>query len=85
MRKGQELDPDFNVTDFEFNSKTVIACNANDSSEVDEVCGHNENIMQEMKHCTSTASEDSWSPAECNPIRPSPSNPMSTLQSVIPL
>ena len=35
VSQGQELDPDFNVTDFEFNSKTAIACNANDSSEVD--------------------------------------------------
>ena len=51
VRQGQELDPDYNVTDLEFDSKTVIACHASDSLEVDELCEHNEKILKEMQLC----------------------------------
>ena len=74
VRQGQELDPDYNVTDLEFDSKTVIACNASDSLEVDELCGHNEKILKVMQLCIEVSSGDSHPPAECNPIRPIPSN-----------
>ena len=46
VRQGQELDPDYKVKDLEFDSKTVIACNASDLLEVDELCGHNEKILK---------------------------------------
>ena len=49
VRQGQELDPDFNVTDLEFDSKTIIACNASVSLEVDELCGHcNQDLNLEL-------------------------------------
>ena len=74
VRQGQELDPDYNVTDLEFDSKTVIACNASVSLEVDELCGHNEKILKEMQLCIEAASGDSQPPASCNSIHPIPSN-----------
>ena len=38
VRQAQDFDPDYNVKDLEFDSKTIIACNASVSLEVDELC-----------------------------------------------
>ena len=62
VRQAQELDSDYNVTDLEFDSKTVLACNASYSLEGDELCGHNEKIMKEMQLCIEAASGDSQPP-----------------------
>ena len=62
VRQAQDLDPDYNVKDLEFDSKTIIACNASDSLEVDELCGHNEKTLKETQLCIEAASRDSQPP-----------------------
>ena len=74
MRQAQDLDPDYNVKDLEFDSKTIIACNTSVSLEFDELCGHNKKTLTEMQLCIEAASRDSQPPVQCNPFRPITSN-----------
>ena len=74
MRQAQDLDPDYNAKDLEFDSKTIIACNESLSLELDELCGHNEKTLKEMQLCIEAASSNSQPPAQCNPFHPTPSN-----------
>ena len=46
VRQTQDLDPDYNAKDLEFDSKTIIACNESVSFEFDELCGHNEKTLK---------------------------------------
>ena len=48
MRQAQDLDPDYNAKDLEFDSKTIIAYNESVLLEVDELCRHNEKTLKEM-------------------------------------
>ena len=74
LRQAQDLDPDYNAKDLEFDSKTIIACNESVSLEIDELCGHNEKTLKEMQLCIEAASRDSQLPAQCNPLCPITSN-----------
>ena len=74
VRQAQELDADYNDKDLEFDPKTIIACNESVSLELDELCGHNEKTLKEMKLSIEAESINSQPYAQCNPFHHNPSN-----------